>query len=838
MLSNERSERDSYQGFKSEVKEQTIQKTSKHELNSGARSKDVLVSKRKTNADNDSNVHISQTSDLASEHSQKRKNKRQNLSRERKGETYKDQTELSKLRLKYEDQNCIQKDLLVSSQNTQPYLLEKNPKRSKLSVKYITVDSSSALNDGIAQALILPNLELDKLGNKRKKLDQANFQSKLDHLTEEKVDESTIMNLRPKSKSLQDAEEKYITFLPLIAGTNSKSFAEILVKVLHECLYQLSLDDFYNLLYNYETPDQVVCLPVDGFKVDKSEPSHLRMEGLHLCYLILEKLRLHCVGGQVSVHSPQKLYAKFQDVCKTFLTLKIIFDSIKTVEDNTKSECSLPRISVYKAYYIICQKLRQKYPNKSDTSKTQPNILFTHSQIGKMLKLLFPNLKYRRIGKRGDSIYHYNGVIWNTLLIDDDIKNLIELPLPDIEYNFRRVINQGETSQSNKINSSDGNEIPNSTLLPLLRTPSLQFFTKKAVYSFVHFSTTFLVGECFPRSWESKPGQVPQQSEWAKETMEKSVHVLKTHNIDIEPLISKIAGPVFCAESLDNFLEDILLVIQHLMECSASEELYLHLYLIVSTLIFPIVFSSSNEVSSRDRIQLRASLSNFVIRLEAIPMNASLFCNLMAFVKILKKMIHFNMLILSSFKSSSTSSIIRAMVGDAQLGISRDELMMEDLVLEKAYVACTAFNWEFIKGNLKQSSTVQISIIKNMRDAYTKLSLAIAESLLLLAESLRGAAFINSTYDLLYHLFKCISKLFHEIFLPHNAVMLELPIRLIEYFLLSLTKEFQVLCFRQYAKREHELSKDVFRAWWVHLSTGQEYFNILSEICALNTHLF
>lgn len=640
-------------------------------------------------------------------------------------------------------------------------------------------------------------------------------------------------NYHSKSDILENAHQKFMEFVPAFAKINGNNFKELLVGVLRECLHQFSVEDFYNLLCTSEISDNMLSSPIEDLKINKSEFANSRLEGLQLCHLILKTFRQP--GADEKLHlTPNLLHisVNFHDICKNFLAIKIMFDCILLVDDSSISACCLPRTSVYKAYFIICKRLIQKHPNNASNLS---NGMLNQSQLGKIIKLNFPQLNATRFGKRGESTFHYRGVVWNNAVIDEDTKRVIGLTLPDIDSYFERLqekrlqkINRSETEPSNS-----GLEMLTPVSESNLQILRPQLFNKKPIHSFVHFLNTLPVADCFPRSWKKIPGEIPQQSEWAKETMKKSVTVLKCYNIDVEPLLCEIDMTVFCAESLDRFFEGVLLIIRFMMEVSASDQLYLHLYLVVSTLIFPIAFSSKKEVSNRDKAQLRRSLKNFVTRLESGFLDLPLFNNLMAFASLMKKMISFNDLLLSQYRTTSTKSITIAMVGDAQLDLSTDQESLKDLVIKEALKACNAFNWEFLDEPLRKNSNHHIMIVQNMANMYFKLSITGADAVLHISESMSEQELQDSTYDLLYYILEAMQKILHEVFLSESS-MLQLPIKLIDSFMSSITSEFQNLSFRQFSNREPELSKEIFRAWWVHLNLVHEYFDILSEITAIS----
>lgn len=87
-----------------------------------------------------------------------------------------------------------------------------------------------------------------------------------------------------------DLEFKFMKHISLFTIINGHNFKELLVKILRECLHQISLDDVYNLLYNYETPNQVINSLCGGLKTDNYANVESKLEGLNSFHLALEIL--------------------------------------------------------------------------------------------------------------------------------------------------------------------------------------------------------------------------------------------------------------------------------------------------------------------------------------------------------------------------------------------------------------------------------------------------------------------------------------------------------------------------------------------------------------------
>lgn len=635
---------------------------------------------------------------------------------------------------------------------------------------------------------------------------------------------------------------KFKELCPSLNSINKRNFAEVLVNVLRKCLNDIVLDDFYNFLYKHRTPDNVVSLPVDGIKLDRAIPSDSKFESLEKCSFILEKLLLPKVEGFFAgelVNDFLIFSLSTHEILRVFLSIKIIFDSIRVVDDGCNSSYHLPRASIYKAYLVLCKTLIQKYPTTSNSSELPNNIILSHSQFGKVFRLTFPNFKAKRLGSRGDSKFCYSGITWNNLVITDDIKLLIELSFADIENNFESALKkcrkESELKHFRRIPLE--NVDPNFDFKPDLSFRSLSLSTKKPLYSFVDLSNNFPAYYCSLRVWKITSGYSPQQSQWSKETMQKSVKALKNFDLDLSPELLKVQIEDFSPESVDWFLEETLQKMRVLMNAFSCDKAYLHLYLIVALFLSPIVFASDDELKFNSKPQLSMSLVKFVTRLENEFAGLSLLDrnSLMSFTKIIRKMISSIKLLLSRVKTSIAKRILRVMEEDSQPSDPRVAKAIErettEIIYRAVITACNSLNWEFVETSLRGNPKFQACFIQKLAALYLNFS----EKLMTLSEipvfSIDERK--QPTYELPLKIFSELSRVFHEVFMADGFV-LQLPIKLIELMINSAINEFQTACFHNLGKLEPELSKEIFKTWWVYTTAVQEHLSIFSEVVALS----
>ncbi|CAK9684524.1 unnamed protein product [Candida parapsilosis] len=221
-----------------------------------------------------------------------------------------------------------------------------------------------------------------------------------------------------------------------VDGNNMASY-------LHSLLCKINtrfpLDDFYNLLYNN---DRQIPLSAANFnynlKIDRTPIAmHSHDSAAIIINQVLDAFRNPAVlleifpnldeeedGGQNRLMS-----INYHELLRTFLAIKILNDMMIQIPSNTTedpSNYSIPRLSIFKTYFIICQKLITRYPSSSNTANEQQKLILGQSKLGKLIKMVYPDIPIKRLGSRGESRYHYLGVVWNEHIIDYNIKQLCE----------------------------------------------------------------------------------------------------------------------------------------------------------------------------------------------------------------------------------------------------------------------------------------------------------------------------------------------------------------------------------------------------------------------------
>jgi hypothetical protein len=209
-----------------------------------------------------------------------------------------------------------------------------------------------------------------------------------------------------------------------VDAANVDGFLLKVLKTLQDS--NLPIDEFYNLLYNDDKSFNYNVLN----RIDKS------VSGQESKAIIDELLNIFKSPSTFAsrfqnrpIEENKLLVINYHELLRTFLAIKILFDIVIELPGTNEREqqnSTIPRLSIYKTYYILCQKLIATYPSSSNTVGEQQKLILGQSRLGKLIKLVYPDIVIKRLGSRGESKYNYLGVIWNENIVDEDIKKLCD----------------------------------------------------------------------------------------------------------------------------------------------------------------------------------------------------------------------------------------------------------------------------------------------------------------------------------------------------------------------------------------------------------------------------
>lgn len=464
--------------------------------------------------------------------------------------------------------------------------------------------------------------------------------------------------------------------LSSVDGSNVHNFG---LSILRKIPTPIPLDDFYVFLYNNDK--QVTTIKVNhSLKIDKTSNIPASQEsafGLLNQILNIFKNPSLLNNYYPDMHSADSRLANinYHELLRTLLALKILLDILIELPKSENSlNHTIPRLSIYKTYYIICQKLITQYPSSTNTQSEQQKLILGQSKLGKLLKVVYPNLIIKRLGSRGDSKYNYLGVSWNERIVSDDVKALCDnYDLPNLSSIFTNSAKN--TSRKSRKNSSyDAKSFSRSGSDAQIRISSQEYkrnTSPDSIYMTPNFS--FLNPYCKFTS-DDKFNMVNMYADHQNWFYEKKQKVLRDLEgqllISLKPSLDSMllqenlnTDDSFC----ENTIENLFLPLHD--NCSHIKNLDLRLYAIIVLEVLPYLLllcsPTESEFLKHLKINLNYFINNFSMRLRDRGLDSfSSSLNLNKFLTIVKKLLNVNGMLL--FLLNRPDKDIDAMANDLE----------------------------------------------------------------------------------------------------------------------------------------------------------------------------
>ncbi|GEQ72723.1 hypothetical protein JCM33374_g6411 [Metschnikowia sp. JCM 33374] len=661
-----------------------------------------------------------------------------------------------------------------------------------------------------------------------------------------------------KGQNIKNHDKIFTKLAPLFETVNKYNFEGFLLQILKDC-QDVTLEDLYNLLYNGDSSN--MGSPSVALECKKNtNGSFLRRErGLKLCQVVVETFKnpKHQSNffNEEYTYNPFISQINFHEVLRTALAIKIILETVKKVDTPMENPTSLPRASIYKAYYIICQNLIAQHPTLSNCLSLQQSIILGQSRLGKLVKLIFPNLVTKRLGKRGESKFHCMGLKLNESVVHKDILDMIALEIPDLHITFgdSRMFSyrQPKPQQVIKVpksydNGESDTVFSNETESPEVKSDRSHFsFYQKPLYSFVDLSWKYQSCDFSPRIWKFLPSSLPRKSTWASDAMGKSLDVLKTRHIDLNPLIHNFDAGIYSDDNPDGLSRTVCHVIQTLMRASVPVEIYIHFYLTISLLVLPAVLASDQEVDRTLKRELRTSLQSSITKVGSnfVKSDSGDRIKLSNFTGILTKMIMISEMSSVHVNSSSPGIILKEIFGNiGKLGSSKLDALdglssLEERFLRSYILSFNAYNFDIIAEDPDMSEDDRSEAMFMVVQMFTRSLMAAAKIFQSVPLPGSSAGMQTSTQDveqdIPHQIFRLAIEMFHDICLK-NAVISKVPIRILNHIISQVLNELQNTILSGYRKRGADFSREMFKTWWVFSAMFQEYLCVISEVFAMS----
>ncbi|GEQ67612.1 hypothetical protein JCM33374_g1277 [Metschnikowia sp. JCM 33374] len=648
-------------------------------------------------------------------------------------------------------------------------------------------------------------------------------------------------------KNPEDGEDESSNPSLSLEKVSSRNLYGVLVSFLRKYHQHIPLDDFYNLLYS-ETPPEFETTRTSGSPdVTAGPSSDLRVEGLKEFQVILNRLHTPRTGF-ASFTSTKELplsAANMHELLRNFLAIKIIFSALKKVEEPSFSRTTVLRTTIYKAYYILCHKLIQKYPGISIHSGARQSLVLGQSRLGQLTNIIFPRIVAKRLGKRGQSKSQYIGYTLDENILDENIRGLLELDIAQLKAKFQKTTDiTSQKRRQGMVTAGAKVTFPNRPLFADSPRPSNEIFpAQNPLKSYIDPSYTYPDLDFSPRVWTSLPGSIPQQSNWAKENMERSLMVLQAYNIDLGPLQTVFKAGIFTEDNLNALPKSMVGAIRALLNESAPTEAYMHLYHVVLLLLFPLVIAGNEEVPVVSKAYLRTSVKNAVDKLESKFANVeqiddTSFC---IFTHLLRKMIYLNELTSFEVHPYYTEGVVKEMVrdieseADCEMDYLSSKSALEETFIRGVVTSMCAYNFKLMPDESTASQKTPIETITNIAKKLHNSAMIVKEATRRNYGEAKSKGLGFMAQDVSYQVFKVASEEFHKY--ARERTISVLPITLIIFVMSHYNNTIQHAAFHGFEKRDPVLTQETFKTWCAVSKMFQEYICVISEVYALGEKL-
>lgn len=515
-------------------------------------------------------------------------------------------------------------------------------------------------------------------------------------------------------------------FLQGLVNVDGSNINSYLLKVLEKLGSPLPIDDFYNFLYNNEKQ----ASPTPVIPTHKIDKTMINFSVKSSAFSLLDQLlNIFKVPNLLIEYFPNianrenKLFGiNYHELLRTFLAIKILYDVlIQLPSNNDPQNYTIPRLSIYKTYYIICQKLIRQYPSPTNTSNEQQKLILGQSKLGKLLKLVYPDLLIKRLGSRGDSKYNYLGVIWNQNIIDDEIKKLCDenelvhlhriFDTKDKTFSFQRRRNHSTTSY----NPIPGHKIKLKTRSKSepqiqLKGPHTESYSSENIktpsFSFIKPHLKFPESDNFTILEENN-----SSPNWFTIIKQNAHEWFKNCNLSFS-ILEAIGMVLFNNDNLteknflcDGLIEKIVKPLNSDIGYAGNFDLHLYLIIIVELLPYLLFLKTSSRVNylKNLRLNLLYLIDNFNEELNNIGANNHFNIeNSRKFLILMKKLININDLLITFIKlitkdDSSNSSV---MVFDIENYLNLTDEVQPDNGIDEDSESKLSFKYDILSKDL------------------------------------------------------------------------------------------------------------------------------------------
>lgn len=663
-------------------------------------------------------------------------------------------------------------------------------------------------------------------------------------------------------KAPLDKDAVLSTIMSQILEVDAINLNWFLLDVIYRVDPGLSLDDFYNVLYNYEGFKSLSGSADDGTKIDKTKYTNSQeiQDAIEIIHSVLDIFRspelLLEHYPSIDISSLKIGAVNFHELLRSFLAIKVLHHALIQQSPSAEEPSTIPRVNIYKAYYILCQKLILRYPSASNSTSLQQKIILGQSKLGKLIKLVFPNLLSKRLGRRGKSKYNYLGLCWNSHVVNDEVIKLCEVDVDKLGEVFK-IQKRPSDSLRSKSSTLRRHSSVHRPLLSQGHSDSLSLFLYenfpnqrvRASSSFINpnifypvhdFSMQFLL--------DDKPGQ----NNWYNEARAKSWQALEDEGFDAEGIRMLICEPSLVSEefadSLDG-LSDILFSWLTQIEPSDTN-IHLHFFMVILLELLFVLFQKDRALDSQKQRKLALNTEKIFLRIktEIKQLDAEIVekFDINPFLGVLSRLLHVCQLLTSFFKTDIHTYILKEMQDDVirviTSKITQDSLFeIHQLLVDTVFAVLTANNY------LPQMRGVPLDVggAEVVNDLVNVVESIVERDLTTFVESFMSnlrldadKTFDGSTNDMQIDVVYAVLKIVDAILT--EDIILRFPIMVVQQLYAGLTTQmlkFVYLTHMSMKDDNRPQGNPTFRLWYVLQSFIQEFLNILGELVALRHKL-
>lgn len=448
-----------------------------------------------------------------------------------------------------------------------------------------------------------------------------------------------------------------------------------LLSLLRRVDKSLPLDEFYNVLYNPKSDNDAIQSAID--KIDKTSTNDDLESGMEIIQRVLEVFRFpETLYNQYPSLDGSDLKASnvnLHELLRSLLAIKILRHSLIETEDGDRhSERSpIPRLDIYKVYYILCQKLILKYPSSSNTTSLQQKLIFGQSKLGKLIKLVYPNLVSKRLGRRGESRYNYLGIRWNDNVVSDEIKALFRNDLPELTDIFKVLKKTAGASHSKSTlrrQQSSYRPSQNKRNRSISQTEMINRI--KAQGTFVEPTHFFPEGPFTLKAFLDEHLNDNIERNWFAAALKHSSDALEESGVSPDEMNRLLFGEDEpSTEEDDILLRGVIDVVLPKLSASPNQpKIFLHLFMVISLKVFPHLLLLRKPLHTDNIKRLTSKVSHLIKRIEGemSPLVSQKMQqhDIRNFLGILSRMIHLNQLLAAFFKADLQDYILKEMQED------------------------------------------------------------------------------------------------------------------------------------------------------------------------------